>query len=94
MKQKTPLFDLKEDLVEAIETCSDALNGIENLPIRNACKEVLELTLNAIIKRIDEELLPKEKEVITDTYDDGYVNGMQNRKPSSLDYFNETFTQK
>ncbi len=40
------------------------------------------------------ELLPKEKEVITDTYDDGYVNGMQNRKPSSLDYFNETFTQK
>lgn len=94
MKQETPLADLKEDLIQAIETGCDALNDIENLPIRNACKEVLEITLNTVIKHIDTELLPKEKAVITDTYDDGYVNGMQNIKPSSLDYFNETFTQK
>ena len=94
MKQKTPLTDLKEDLIQAIETGCDALNDIGNLTIRNACKEVLEITLNTVIKRIDTELLPKEKEVITGTYDDGYVNGMQEIKPSSLDYFNETFTQK
>ena len=97
MKQKTPLFDLKEDLIQCIETGSDALNDIKNLPIRNACKEVLEITLNTIIKRIDEELLPKEKEVIKDAFIAGDKTDCfieQNIHEFATDYFNKTFTQK
>jgi altronate dehydratase len=98
---KTPLFDLKEDLIETIETGNDALNDIENIPIRDACKKVLELTLNTIIKRIDEELLPKEKEVIEKACIDMVNIALDNvgNKNVSMQkefetYFNETFTQK
>ncbi len=78
MKQKTPL-----------------LEAIEKIKLMNlASKNPYETFAYATAVGILTELLPKEKEVITDTYDDGYVNGMQDRKPSSLDYFNKTFTQK
>lgn len=95
MKQKTPLFDLKEDLIETITNGNEAFNDINDLRIRECCQEVLKLTLNAIIKRIDTELLPKEKEVIIESLK-FYMNtdGIGNADGLAEVHFNETFTQK
>lgn len=65
MKQ-TAMQDLREDLVETIETSLNALKEINNEEIRLSCQDVVKRTLNAIIKRIDEELLEMEKEQIID----------------------------
>ena len=59
---KTAMQDLREDLVLTQVSAKDALLDIENQEIRKACQEVLRLTLNNIIKRIDEELLELEKQ--------------------------------
>jgi hypothetical protein len=69
MKQ-TSMQDLREDLQLTVETAKDALLEIENQEIREACQEVVRLTLNNIIKRIDEELLEMERRQIMDAYID------------------------
>lgn len=61
MKQ-TAMQDLKEDLILTKSKVKDALLEIENEEINRACIEVVNLTLNRIIKRIDDELLEMEKE--------------------------------
>ena len=65
MKQ-TAMQDLREDLQLTVETAKDALLEIENQEIREACQEVVRLTLKNIIKRIDEELLEIEEQQIID----------------------------
>ena len=94
MKQKTPLADLKEDLIQTITNGNEALNDINDLRIRECCQTVLKLTLNAIIKRIDTELLPKEKEVIIDAHCKGQIIEESCGVSDAETYFNETLTQK
>jgi flagellar motor component MotA len=65
---KTAMQELRDDLVLTLETGNEALNEINDPFIREACQKLVELTLNEIIKRIDDELLDKcysEKEVRT-----------------------------
>jgi hypothetical protein len=55
MKQ-TAMQELRNDLVEAKEI------------IRNYCQEAVKLTIESIIKRIDDELLEMEKQQIIDAH--------------------------
>jgi hypothetical protein len=85
MKQ-TAMQELKSDLILTKETTKNSFLEIENQEIRKVCIGVVEITLNAIIKRIDTELLAMEKEQIIDAYNEGdiqLVNGEQ--------YYKETF---
>jgi hypothetical protein len=59
---KTAMQELRDDLVLTLETGNEALNEINDPFIREACQKLVELTLNGIIKRIDDELLEMEKE--------------------------------
>ncbi len=59
---KTAMQELRDDLVETLKTGDDALNEIKDKSIRESCQKVVQLTLESIIKRIDEELLEMEKE--------------------------------
>ena len=59
---KTAMQELRDDLVLTLETGNEALNEINDPFIREACQKLVELTLNEIIKRIDNELLEMEKE--------------------------------
>lgn len=61
MKQ-TAMQDLREDLILTQTSAKESLLEIENQEIRKACQEVVRLTLNNIIKRIDDELLEMEKQ--------------------------------
>jgi hypothetical protein len=70
-KQTTAVENLRKDLIFTIDSTKDALLEIENVAIRNACQEVVRLTLKKIIKRIDDELLDIEKQQIIDAYLNG-----------------------
>lgn len=59
---KTAMQELRDDLVMTLETGDEALNKIKDKSIRESCQNVVQLTLESIIKRIDEELLEMEKE--------------------------------
>jgi hypothetical protein len=96
--KKTAMQELKSDLVLTKETTKNSFLEIKNQEIREVCIGVVEITLNAIIKRIDTELLEMEKEQIMDAYTDGKINGMDISHPLSIikeitatDYYNETF---
>ena len=54
--------ELRDDLVKSLETGDEALNVIKDKKLRESCQKVVQLTLESIIKRIDEELLEMEKE--------------------------------
>jgi actin-like ATPase involved in cell morphogenesis len=91
MKQ-TAMQDLREDLQLTVETAKDALLEIENQEIREACQEVVRLTLKNIINRIDEELLEMEKQQIIEAHTQGYVIGGGNGDLYDTEqYYNETF---
>jgi hypothetical protein len=59
---KTAMQELRDDLVATLKTGDEALNEIQDISIRESCQKVVQLTLESIIKRIDEELLEMEKE--------------------------------
>jgi hypothetical protein len=61
---KTAMQELRDDLVLTLETGNEALNEIKDKSIRESCQKVVQLTLESIIKRIDEELLEMEKNQI------------------------------
>jgi hypothetical protein len=58
---RTAMEDLREDLLESIISGKNSLNKIQNELIRSNSIFMLELIINNIVKRIDEELLEKEK---------------------------------
>jgi len=58
---KTAVQELRDDLVMTLKTGDEALNEIKDKSIRESCQKVVQLTLESIIKRIDEELLEMEK---------------------------------
>ena len=83
--------ELKSDLVLTKETTKNSFLEIENQEIRKVCIGVVEITLNAIIKRIDTELLAMEKEQIIDTWNNA-INAVEKDKWESFEqYYNETF---
>jgi intergrase/recombinase len=57
---KTAMQELRDDLVKSLETGNEALNEITDEKLREICQKVAQLTLESIIKRIDEELLEME----------------------------------
>jgi hypothetical protein len=71
---KTAMQELRDDLVATLKTGDEALNEIQDISIRESCQKVVQLTLESIIKRIDEELLEMEKEQMKDAY----LRGMEN----------------
>jgi hypothetical protein len=77
--EQTAMQDLREDLVETISSFAELLGVIDNEVIRLAYQDVVKRTLNAIIKRIDDELLETEKqqqgyseEDLLESFIDGY----------------------
>ena len=97
--QLTPMQDLLEDLKESKVTVIEALNDINNVSTREICKEVVTTTLNVIIGRIETELLPKEKQVHEEIWNDGNDNITYDelygydRLLSFKDYYNTKFKQ-
>ncbi len=86
-KKQTAMQNLKYDLLASLESSSQALEEIEDGIVRQACQMVVKNTLDAIIKRVDGELLEMEKEQIIDAKNDKLypiiVGGRQ--------YYNETY---
>jgi hypothetical protein len=90
MKQ-TAMQELKSDLILTKSRTKDSLSEIENQEIKDACIKVVEMTLNSIIKRIDDELLKMEKEQIMSVYADGRISVISNKIIGYEEYYNETF---
>ena len=86
---KTAMQELKSDLVLTKETTKNSFLEIENQEIRKVCIGVVEITLNAIIKRIDTELLAMEKEQIENAWNDGKFESSGCIEAEQ--YYNETF---
>ena len=102
--------ELRDDLVATLKTGDEALNEIQDISIRESCQKVVQLTLESIIKRIDEELLEMEeeqkKELVIGTYIDlkiknnklpyglEYLNKLAKVDEEAKQYYNETFKQK
>jgi len=83
---KTAMQDLKEDLTESFTTTKNSLLEVKDVKIREACQEVVRLTLENIIKRIDEELLPMERQQIEKSFADGFGSSL-----ASEEYYEKTF---
>jgi hypothetical protein len=90
MKQ-TAMQELKDDLILTKSRTKDSLSEIENQEIKDACIKVVEITLNSIIKRIDDELLKMEKNQIMSVYADGRISVISNKIIGYEEYYNETF---
>jgi glutamyl-tRNA reductase len=87
MKKQTAMQDLRDDLVDSVESSLKALEEIEDGIVRQACQMVVKKTLEAIIKRVDEELLEMEKEQIVDSFEN-YLSYHDERGEV---YYNETY---
>ncbi len=83
---KTAMQELRDDLVETLKTGNEALNEIKDKSIRESCQKVVQLTLESIIKRIDEELLEMEKEQRKKCFFDGKLMCINNKDISFEDY--------
>ena len=90
MKQ-TAMQELKDDLILTKSRTKDSLSEIENQEIKDACIKVVEMTLNSIITRIDDELLKMEKDQIMSVYADGRISVISNKIIGYEEYYNETF---
>lgn len=95
---KTAMQDLREDLVSTLPSSEQTLLEIENQQIREACQKVVRITLEAIIKRIDDELLEMEKQQIKDAFDGGWKRANETKDKSYTtsedfgnNYYNKTF---
>jgi len=91
---KTVLQELKEDLQESINGLPDTLKGINDLFVRKTVTNAVLIAYNCILKKIDSELLEKEKQQIIDAYTKGnreeFYDGSEEL---GLNYFNKTFKQ-
>ena len=83
----TAMQDLKEDLELAIDSANDALNDIIDETTRSRCKMVVKITIGDILKRINNELLEKEKQQIVDAY----YSGTDFDSINGSDYYDSTF---
>jgi hypothetical protein len=62
--KKTPMQDLKEDLIETKTTAKEAIDEVKDEFKRTELNKYVQKTLDAIIHRIDTELIPMETEQI------------------------------
>jgi len=90
-KKQTVMQDLREDLLASINSAKEALSEIENQVVRSACQEVARLTLKQIIKRIDDELLEKEKQQIIEAHAVGRIKECSGINTDGEQYYNETY---
>jgi hypothetical protein len=93
-KKQTAMQDLKYDLLASLESSSQALEEIEDGIVRQACQMVVKKTLDAIIKRVDGELLQMEKEQIDNFIDfinERHFNQFRISKDEAEIYYNETY---
>jgi hypothetical protein len=91
--KKTAMQDLREDLILTQEKVKDSLQ-IHDKEIREACQEVVRLTLSNIIKRIDDELLEIEKKQIIDACVYGNRQGFYDGTETiGKKYYDETFNK-
>ncbi len=72
--------ELRDDLVETLKTGNEALNEIKDKSIRESCQKVVQLTLESIIKRIDEELLEMENDQMVQSYANGEADAIKTFK--------------
>lgn len=92
--EQTAMQDLKKDLIKSIKKGENAINEIDNKIIRDACKKTFQLTMESVIKRIDDELLEKEKTQIINAWTNGkyiYTLGNEDNFEDAEQYYNETF---
>jgi hypothetical protein len=92
-KKETAMQDLREDLVASIDSAKEALSEIEDQVVRRACQEVGRITLKQIIKRIDDELLEKEKQQIIEAHAVGRIKECSGINTDGEQYYNETYEQ-
>lgn len=93
-KELTPMMELLEDLKETKITAIETLNDIDDLHVRECCQISVTKTLDCIIDRIESELLPKEKQVIEDAYDDGWMNCNAKKYDSGETYYNTKYNNQ
>ena len=89
-KQKTAMLLLKEDLLETINTSVGALDNINDIEIRGACQNVITITINTIISRIDNELFEVEKNQMQRIYNQGNTWASE---ICSEEFFDQDYTQ-
>jgi hypothetical protein len=96
MKQ-TAMQDLRSDLIRTKETGENVLDKIQDEFLKDACKQVLDKTLNIIIDRIDDELLETEKQQMKEavlsqsTTHEGLKKIFDNQFEQ---YYNQTYKSK
>jgi predicted Holliday junction resolvase-like endonuclease len=93
MENKTPMQDLLEDLQQTKITSIEALNDINDKFIRETCQTAVTKTLDCIIGRIENELLPKEKELLIDFHCEGQNIEESCGVSDAQDYYNEKFNK-
>ncbi len=82
--------ELRNDLLDTLESANESLKEIQDDKIKNVCQELFKLTINSIIKRIDDELLEMEKQQIID-FADEYGTYLLKGGTMSAASYNETF---
>jgi len=83
---KTAMQELAHDLQKSIEELSETLKPIKDPFIRKTVINAVLIAYNCVLKRIDAELLKKEKQQIIDAFDEGYLLPC-----SGEQYYNEQF---
>ena len=63
----TPMQDLKKDLIDTKTTTKEAIDEVKNESTRTKLNKYVQKTLDAIIHRIDTELIPMETEQLLKT---------------------------
>lgn len=63
----TPMQDLKEDLIDTKTTAKEAIDEVNDEFSRTQLNKYVQKTLDAIIHRIDTELIPMETEQLLKT---------------------------
>lgn len=63
----TPMQDLKEDLINTKTTAKEAIDEVKDESTRTELNKYVQKTLDAIIHRIDTELIPMETEQLIKT---------------------------
>ena len=97
--KKSAMQDLRQDLKRTIKTSNDALSGIDNKIVREACQDVVKQTLKAVIKRIDDKLLKVEKRQLINAcnqkeFEDINGMGIHETITKGEQYYKEKFEKK
>lgn len=91
---KTAMQELKKDLQESIDGLPETLRNINDPFVRKTVTDAVLIAYKCVLKRIDDDLLEKEKQQFIEAYRKGYVDAylesVQSNEPEK--YYNETFS--